>query len=233
MEMLMSTKRKSPRKYFDVRHLGPEDLDAYYKSLTTSNDYLGEYLDWGIHAPQFNYEDCSDVFSRMLKAKKPDEDFAICVWNQMVGQISFGPSSTVDGLQITYWVGKNHAGKGLGTKAVSSLIEIAFLKRDIRYLEIHVDRANLASAAIPKKLGFKLYDSYDCDDKGTKGSGIMDVYILLSPKEKFKETVAMLQNKPYVRLDVRPSAWGRKQSLKHLKLYQPAKPNWFIGQGAS
>jgi hypothetical protein len=159
----------------------------------------------------------------MLNPESCYVDYAICYWGRMVGQISFGPASTDKGLQITYWINKEMSGRGFVTRAVKRLIEIAFLHRDLSYLEIQVDRANLASSSIAKKLGFKLYDSYPHDEKGSLGSGIMDVYILLSPKEKLRETVAMLSNQPYQRLDVRPSTWKRKQVPQEEFLRRPQR----------
>jgi RimJ/RimL family protein N-acetyltransferase len=56
--------------------------------------------------------------------------------------------------EIGYWIHKNHINRGLATEATAALIKVAFLIDRVDRIEIHCDPENLASAAVPKKLGF-------------------------------------------------------------------------------
>ena len=57
-------------------------------------------------------------------------------------------------LEIGYWIDKDHVNQGLVTESTSALIKVAFEIVHVHRLEIHCDPGNVASAAIPRKLGF-------------------------------------------------------------------------------
>jgi ribosomal-protein-serine acetyltransferase len=59
--------------------------------------------------------------------------------------------------EIGYWVRSDRTGRGYATRAARALVEAAFsLLPEARQVTIRMDHANLASAAIPPKLGFSL-----------------------------------------------------------------------------
>jgi RimJ/RimL family protein N-acetyltransferase len=62
------------------------------------------------------------------------------------------------GLEIGYWVHPQHLRQGLATQATSLLIDAAFSLPDLTHVEIHHDKANTASAGVPRRLGFMLVD---------------------------------------------------------------------------
>ena len=57
-------------------------------------------------------------------------------------------------LEIGYWVHPSFTGRGIATDAVRLLIKTAFSTPGIDRVEIHHDKANVRSAAIPGRLGF-------------------------------------------------------------------------------
>lgn len=59
-------------------------------------------------------------------------------------------------LEIGYWIDKDHTRQGLTTEASAALTKVAFEIFNVRRVEIHCDPGNLASAAIPRKLGYTL-----------------------------------------------------------------------------
>jgi len=213
----MSTKRRKPKKQFEVRDLQLSDVVDYQKSLQASADYLEKYLDWGANATKYDVKRCREIFELMSREKFPNRAFAICSWGKLVGEINFGEGSRNDGLQITYWVSKSHAGQGLCSKAVTTLMEKAFLMKGINFLEIHADKANLASKRVAQKAGFIHYDSYAYEDKGTEGMGIMDVYIYLTPRARYVETMAKFFGKPGLDLEIRPNNWSRREHFTLVK----------------
>jgi RimJ/RimL family protein N-acetyltransferase len=61
------------------------------------------------------------------------------------------------GLEIGYWVRSDRAGRGYATAAARALTQAAFdFLPDIERVEIHMDQANAASAAVPQKLGYRM-----------------------------------------------------------------------------
>jgi len=59
-------------------------------------------------------------------------------------------------LEIGYWVRSDHTGRGVATSAASALTSSALDLQGVSRVEIHCDAANLRSAAIPGKLGYRL-----------------------------------------------------------------------------
>ncbi|MEV7782242.1 GNAT family N-acetyltransferase [Kitasatospora sp. NPDC088351] len=59
-------------------------------------------------------------------------------------------------LEIGYWVSAEHVGRGIATAAARALTETALALPGIERVEIRCDQANGPSAAVPRKLGYRL-----------------------------------------------------------------------------
>jgi ribosomal-protein-serine acetyltransferase len=59
-------------------------------------------------------------------------------------------------LEIGYWLCHDVVGRGYATTAVAAVTDAAFALDDVEVVEIHVDRANVRSRAVPERLGFVL-----------------------------------------------------------------------------
>lgn len=57
---------------------------------------------------------------------------------------------------IGYWLHPGYIGRGYATSAVRVVTATALSLDDVARVEIHTDEANLASAAIPRRLGYRL-----------------------------------------------------------------------------
>jgi len=58
-------------------------------------------------------------------------------------------------LEIGYWLRADVTGRGLATRAVAALTDVAIAMPGIERVLVYCDEANTASAAIPKRLGFR------------------------------------------------------------------------------
>jgi len=59
------------------------------------------------------------------------------------------------GLEIGYWVHREFTRRGIASSASRALTDHAFARPDIELVEIHHDAANVASAEVPRSLGFR------------------------------------------------------------------------------
>lgn len=57
-------------------------------------------------------------------------------------------------LEVGYWVHVDHIGKGYATEIAEVLTTAAFTVADIERVEIHHDKANVASSGVPRRLGY-------------------------------------------------------------------------------
>lgn len=58
-------------------------------------------------------------------------------------------------LEIGYWIHPSFTRRGLATAVARTLTEAAFTVPGISHVEIHHDKANVASAGVPRRLGFE------------------------------------------------------------------------------
>lgn len=59
-------------------------------------------------------------------------------------------------VEIGYWCHAAHTGRGVITRAAGTLTRTALALPDIDRVEIHCDEANVRSAAVPRRLGYRL-----------------------------------------------------------------------------
>src|SRR5260370_30900358 len=59
-------------------------------------------------------------------------------------------------IEIGYWIAGTQARRGFGTSAAEAITAVALALPGVSRAEIHCDEANTASAAIPRKLGYRL-----------------------------------------------------------------------------
>lgn len=65
------------------------------------------------------------------------------------------PFASADRLEIGYWLGRSATGKGYATEAARAMLDLALGLPGIDSVEIHCDPRNVASAAVPQRLGFR------------------------------------------------------------------------------
>lgn len=79
------------------------------------------------------------------------------------------PFAAADRLEIGYWLDCGVTGKGYATEAARALLELARRVPGIAQVEIHCEPRNLASAAVPRRLGFRLVDDGAAAEPGSAG----------------------------------------------------------------
>jgi RimJ/RimL family protein N-acetyltransferase len=73
-------------------------------------------------------------------------------------------------LEIGYWIRSGDTGRGLATEAASALVDRAFRLHGVEAVEIRCDARNEASAAVPRRLGFRHAATLVADDTAPDGS---------------------------------------------------------------
>ena len=81
------------------------------------------------------------------------------------------------GIEIGYWVHVAHAGRGLGLAAATAVTTAGLALPDVERVEIHTDEANVRSASIPTRLGYRL-DRVDLrDPQAPAETGRLQIWI--------------------------------------------------------
>lgn len=67
------------------------------------------------------------------------------------------PLDDGDHVELGYWLASSQTGKGFASEATRALLEVAERLPGMTHAEIRCDAANVASAAVPRRLGFHLH----------------------------------------------------------------------------
>jgi len=141
-----------------LRRLTPDDADAVATAATESLEHLAPWMPWAT-------PEGTSLAAQRDRLLGPDASWTSTSGYEygiflpdgaLVGGCGLhrriGPSA----LEIGYWVHVAHTGAGIATTCAGALTAVGFALRGIERMEIHCDEANAASAAIPRKLGYRL-----------------------------------------------------------------------------
>jgi RimJ/RimL family protein N-acetyltransferase len=156
-----------------LRRLRPDDADAIAAAVAASMDHLRPWMPWAT-------PDSADPRTQRVRVAESDEmwaqgtDFIYSIVDTdgaLAGEIGLHRRLDDGGIEIGYWIAEQQTRRGLGTAAAAALTEVALRLPGVTRVEIHCDEANVASSAIPRKLGYRLdrVSSYPPEAPGESG----------------------------------------------------------------
>jgi RimJ/RimL family protein N-acetyltransferase len=138
-----------------LRRCHPADAEALHLAIVESREHLRPWMPWVTGA---NLEQERAVLVRWEEQWDAGGElqYGLFLGPLAVGSTGLIPRIGPGGLEIGYWMHAAHTRRGYATSAVAALTSVAFTLPGIEVVEIHHDRANLASEGVPRKLGFVL-----------------------------------------------------------------------------
>ncbi|MFJ9611470.1 GNAT family N-acetyltransferase [Kitasatospora sp. NPDC101176] len=132
---------------------------ALNKAVRANLDHLRPWMEWAAEAP--SRAQSAELTRAGALAWEAGTDFMYLVGldaepGGVIGAFGLHGRIGPGALEIGYWVAARHAGRGIATTATAALTEAALALPGIARVEIHCDEANGASAAVPRKLGYRL-----------------------------------------------------------------------------
>ncbi|HET9168033.1 MAG TPA: GNAT family N-acetyltransferase [Actinospica sp.] len=142
---------------FHLRRYTRDDDVALHEAIKASFAELHPWMPWCVDPVRI--EDQRDFIERGFLAWATGRAFDYGIYDADGAQI--GATSLMDrtgpgGLEIGYWLRSDATGRGVITRSTRRLTEIGLGLPEITRIEIHCDAANERSAAVPKRLGFRL-----------------------------------------------------------------------------
>jgi RimJ/RimL family protein N-acetyltransferase len=140
-----------------VRCWSPDDAPLAKKAEDESRDHLRPFMLWADRVPETMTEmvDKLRLFRSWFDA---GDDFMFGAFSRddgsCVGGAGLHPRVGKGGLEIGYWTHVDHVRKGYATEVAGALTRAAIEVGHMRWVEIKVATTNVASAAVPLKLGF-------------------------------------------------------------------------------
>ena len=169
-----------------LRHL--EDAEAFFQLVDSNRNYFRPWLDWvdftvSTDDTRIFIQKCLDGFEKKVSA-----DLGVMYEGQWVGSMGFHTIELENGwAEIGYWLSKDHTGKGIMTDCVKAMIDYGFKTLNLHRIQIKCDSANVASKAIPERLGFNLDGTIREDRKHNGQYSSTLVYGLLESEWPIKQ----------------------------------------------
>ena len=158
----MSTKRIGPAYRVETERLvlrcwEPKDAQSLKSAVDASREHLRVWMPWADTEPE-----SIDIAIKRLRQFRAmfdlDKDFVYAIFNRDETQVLGGSGlhtrlgETVR--EIGYWIHVDHINQGYATEVSAALTKVAFEIDGIDRVEIHCSPQNLASSAVPRKIGF-------------------------------------------------------------------------------
>jgi len=140
-----------------VRCYQPSDARLLAKSVTESIEHLKPWMPWAHNEPT-PFEEKLQGVRRFRGRFDLNEDYVYGIFNleetMLLGGTGFHTRLGDNQLEIGYWIHKDYINKGIVTESTAALVKVGFEIVHLHRIEIHCDPRNVASASIPRKLGF-------------------------------------------------------------------------------
>jgi RimJ/RimL family protein N-acetyltransferase len=163
-----------------LRRLTADDAGALSTAATESLEHLAPWMPWATPVG-------TSIGAQHERLAGPD-----AVWTTTSGYEygAFLPDGVLVGgcglhrrigpsaLEIGYWVHVDHTRAGIATACAGALTAVGFALRGVERMEIHCDEANVASAAVPPKLGYRLTGRIEHEPEAPGEVGSRLVWVL-------------------------------------------------------
>jgi RimJ/RimL family protein N-acetyltransferase len=141
-----------------LRRWLPEDLLPRLEAINTSFDEIHPWMDW---LPEPATLEGQRAFGRETDESWPSAaggfNFGIFdTEGNVLGAIGLHDRLGAGAVEIGYWCHTAHSGRGVITRSAAALTRIALALPGVDRVEIHCDEANVRSAAVARRLGYRL-----------------------------------------------------------------------------
>jgi RimJ/RimL family protein N-acetyltransferase len=141
-----------------IRRYGSGDVPHLMEAVSTSLDHLRPWATWASATPL--EPSLAEFIERSIEQFAVGEDFQYGIWVPeaplLVGGSGLHPRLGPGQIEIGYWVRDGWLNRGIATAAARALTSAALTMPGIEEVHIHCDEANVASAAVPRRLGYRL-----------------------------------------------------------------------------
>ena len=135
----------------------PEDAALIQEATAANKEHLLPFMPWAADEPQ-TVEQKVELTRKFRGLFDRGEDYIYGIFNRdesrALGGTGLHTRPKDNALEIGYWLHKDFINQGLITESTAALTKVAFEMYHVDRMEIHCAVDNLASAAVPRKLGY-------------------------------------------------------------------------------
>ncbi len=146
------------------------DLEAAADAVLASLDHLRPWMPWAVDFSRASQAEFLAGAERDWESGVA-YNYAMLVDGAVAGSSGLMARIGPGCLEIGYWVHQAYTRRGLATAAAAALTEQAFALPGIDRVQIVHDELNVASAGVPRKLGFREIGPCALDHRPLAGTG--------------------------------------------------------------
>lgn len=149
------------------------DAAALGATIARNIDHLRPWMPWIAEEP-LTPQDREAMIERWRRSRLDGGDSVLGVFLEgaVIGGCGLHRRRGPHGLEIGYWIDRNHTGRGFATEATAMLTSTALAVAGVTFVEIRHDRANVASRRIPERLGYRFVEDVAREAVAPGESGI-------------------------------------------------------------
>src|SRR5262245_2847628 len=142
-----------------LRRWRPEEAEILVRLVSDNLEHLQPWMPWAQARPSLDDERAFLELLQEAWERRTDFGYAVTLPSgEPIGGMGLHARRGPGTLEIGYWIAAAHTGRGYTTAAAGALTAAAFALPGVGRVEIHCDEANQASAAVPRRLGFRLVE---------------------------------------------------------------------------
>ena len=160
-----------------LREYDESDAPAVVEAVTANVEHLRPWMPWIVHEPRSVADRTALIrFWHGERRAGTNAIYGIFLDDELIGGTGYHPRIGPGGLEIGYWLRRDHTGRGFATIATRALTDHAFTINGIDRVEIHHDAANPKSGAIPARLGFRHLRDEEREPQAAAETGVMRIW---------------------------------------------------------
>jgi RimJ/RimL family protein N-acetyltransferase len=176
---------------FVLRRYSLGDAPALAAAVGESLEHLRPFMPWVALEP-------TTLAEREELLRRWDDDWAngrqysygMFRRDRVVGGAGLMRRIAANGLEIGYWVHPAFTGRGFATRAARALTIIGLSLPGVSHIEIHHDKANVASGRVPLRLGFEMVGDKRVKPAAPGESGLSCVWRVGSKRHRVSSRAA-------------------------------------------
>jgi RimJ/RimL family protein N-acetyltransferase len=131
------------------------DVPALAASIARNLEHLRPWMPWIGLEPLLDHERAA-LFESWERSYLAGGDvvYGVFLDNLAIGGCGLHKRRGPHGLEIGYWIDQAHTRQGIATEVAGVLTTAALSLPGVTFVEIHHDKANIASSRVPQKLGY-------------------------------------------------------------------------------
>ena len=139
-----------------LRRYEAADIDALHAAVEANRDHLRAHMPWADEGRQELSAFVTDAIGQWDRGA--DRNYAIvdALDGRYLGGCGLHDRVGAAGREIGYWLVADATGRGIVTAAARALTAAALALEGVCRVEIHCDEANTRSAAVARRLGYRL-----------------------------------------------------------------------------